>query len=78
MDFNYRVEDHLYPKKDQIYVQCWHGTPLKKLGYDLKGTNNAMNSEEEIHNKYKIDAKNSNICYHHLNLQLKNLQQLGI
>ena len=29
--FNYRVEDHLYPKKDQIYVQCWHGTPLKKL-----------------------------------------------
>ena len=55
--FNYRVEDHLYPKKDQIYVQCWHGTPLKKLGYDLNGTNNAMNSEEEIHNKYKIDAK---------------------
>lgn len=55
--FNYRVEDHLYPKKDQIYIQCWHGTPLKKLGYDLKGTNNAMNSEDEIHKKYKIDAK---------------------
>lgn len=55
--FNYRIEDHIYPKKDQIYVQCWHGTPLKKLGYDLKGTHNAMNSETEIHSKYKIDAK---------------------
>lgn len=55
--FNYRVEDHIYPKKDQVYFQCWHGTPLKKLGYDLKGTHNAMNSEKEIHDKYKIDAK---------------------
>ncbi len=55
--FNYRLGDHIYPKKDQVYVQCWHGTPLKKLGYDLKDTNNAMNSEDEIHEKYKIDAK---------------------
>lgn len=55
--FNYRLEDHLYPKKDQVYVQCWHGTPLKKLGYDLKDTHNALNTESEIHNKYKIDAK---------------------
>ncbi len=55
--FNYRVEDHIYPKKNQIYFQCWHGTPLKKLGYDLKNTHNAMNSETEIHDKYRIDAK---------------------
>lgn len=54
---NYRVEDHIYPKKNQIYVQCWHGTPLKRLGYDIHSTKNAMNSEEEIHDKYKIDAK---------------------
>ena len=55
--FNYRAGDHQYPKKNQVFVQCWHGTPLKKLGYDLKGTHNAMNSEEEIHKKYKVDAK---------------------
>jgi len=55
--FNYRVDDHIYPKKNQIYVQCWHGTPLKRLGYDLKDTKNAMNSESEIHDKYRIDAK---------------------
>ncbi len=55
--FNYRVQDSIYPKKDQVYIQCWHGTPLKKLGYDLKNTHNAMNSESEIHEKYKLDAK---------------------
>ncbi|WP_281863167.1 bifunctional glycosyltransferase/CDP-glycerol:glycerophosphate glycerophosphotransferase [Planomicrobium okeanokoites] len=28
---------HLGKKKDsQVYVQTWHGTPLKRMGYDLK------------------------------------------
>jgi 2-isopropylmalate synthase len=27
--------NHQYPRKGQIYLQCWHGTPLKRLGYDL-------------------------------------------
>lgn len=58
--FNYRVADHQYPKKNQIYVQCWHGTPLKKLGYDLENTDNAMNSKKEIRFKYKTDAKKIN------------------
>ena len=57
---NYRVEDHIYPKKNQVYVQCWHGTPLKRLGYDLKNINSAMNSDEEIYSRYKIDAKKFN------------------
>ena len=30
--FNYRIADHIYPKDDQVYVQLWHGTPLKRLG----------------------------------------------
>lgn len=55
--FNYRVDDQFYPKKNQVYVQCWHGTPLKRLGYDLKDTHNAMNSDKEIYQKYKLDAK---------------------
>lgn len=55
--FNYRVSDHIYPKKDQVYVQCWHGTPLKRLGYDLKNTYNVMNTTQEIYKKYKTDAK---------------------
>ncbi len=55
--FNYRVLDHIYPKKNQVFVQCWHGTPLKRLGYDLKNSDNVMNSIEEIRDKYRIDAK---------------------
>ena len=58
--FNYRVADHQYPKKNQIYVQCWHGTPLKKLGYDLENTENVLNSKKEIRFKYKTDAKKIN------------------
>ena len=54
---NYRVLDHIYPKKNQVYVQCWHGTPLKRLGYDLDHSDNAMNSTDEIWDKYKIDAE---------------------
>ena len=55
--FNYRALDHWIPKKNQIYVQCWHGTPLKRLGYDIEKSDNAMNSLEEIRDKYRRDAR---------------------
>ena len=54
---NYRMLDYQYPRKGQIYVQCWHGTPLKRLGYDIQASDNAMNSIEEIREKYRTDAK---------------------
>ena len=54
---NYRMLDYQHPRKDQIYVQCWHGTPLKRLGYDIAESDNAMNSIEEIREKYRTDAK---------------------
>ena len=49
--------NHQYPRKGQIYVQCWHGTPLKRLGYDLESSDNVMNSMKEIRSKYRSDAK---------------------
>ncbi len=55
--YNYRMSDHIYPKKDQVYIQLWHGTPLKRLGYDIKISDNAMNSKTEIREKYRIDAE---------------------
>ena len=55
--FNYRVADHQYPKKNQVFVQCWHGTPLKRLGYDLENPDNILNTKREIRYKYKTDAK---------------------
>ena len=54
---NFRAMDHWIPSKNQIYVQCWHGTPLKRLGYDITNSDNAMNSVSEIKSKYKSDAK---------------------
>ena len=54
---NYRMLDHQYPRKDQIYLQCWHGTPLKRLGYDIQEGDNVMNSLSEVREKYRTDAK---------------------
>jgi CDP-glycerol glycerophosphotransferase len=54
---NYRIYDYVYPKKNQFYIQCWHGTPLKRLGYDIEHSNNAMNSSKEIQYKYRTDAE---------------------
>ena len=54
---NYRIYDHIVPKEDQVYIQCWHGTPLKRLGYDIENSNNAMNSSKEIKEKYRTDAE---------------------
>ena len=54
---NYRMLDHQYPRKGQVYLQCWHGTPLKRLGYDIAESDNAMNSLAEIKEKYRTDAR---------------------
>lgn len=53
---NYRMLNHQYPRKGQVYVQCWHGTPLKRLGYDIEASDNSMNSLKEIKDKYRTDA----------------------
>ncbi len=55
--FNFRAPEWWLPKKDQVYVQCWHGTPLKRLGFDLETSDNAMNSTKEIRKKYISDTK---------------------
>jgi len=55
---NSRVPDVIVKKKNQVYTQCWHGTPLKKLGFDIsvKG-GNALNSLKDIRYKYQVDSK---------------------
>lgn len=34
--FNCKMPEYLFKKKNQIYLQTWHGTPLKKLGHDIE------------------------------------------
>lgn len=55
--FNFRAMDQWIPSKKQVYVQCWHGTPLKRLGYDITNSDNAMNSVKEIQEKYRTDTE---------------------
>ncbi len=54
--FNYKIADYIYPKKNQVFVQCWHGTPLKRLGCDLEYFNNALNTLKGIKKRYKKEA----------------------
>ncbi len=54
---NARIPDCIVRKPEQVYIQCWHGTPLKKLGWDIdvKG-NNALSSNKEVRRQYNHDA----------------------
>jgi CDP-glycerol glycerophosphotransferase len=54
---NNRMPEFLYPKPEQIFVQCWHGTPLKRLGFDVEiDTQAALNTSAELAERYAIDA----------------------
>lgn len=56
--FNTRVAEYVTPKPDQVYVQCWHGTPLKRLGYDVViETQAALNTSTELANRFGLDAQ---------------------
>lgn len=53
---NYNIEDYIIPTKKQVFIECWHGTPLKRLGCDLIHVNSALNSLHSIRKKYKSQA----------------------
>ena len=58
---NSRLPEYLIKKRKQKYIQCWHGTPLKRLGFDIKiEGGNALNSIKEIKQKYEDDARRYN------------------
>ena len=54
---NSRIPETIIKKDEQIYVQCWHGTPLKRLGYDIKVKGkNAESSNRRVRKQYRKDA----------------------
>ena len=55
---NTRLPEYVWPKPGQTYVQCWHGTPLKRLGYDVQvETSNVMNTTSELAERFGMDAQ---------------------
>ena len=55
--FNFKIADYIKPKKNQVFLQCWHGTPLKRLGCDLTHFDNQLNTAKEMKKRYKIEAE---------------------
>lgn len=45
---NSTFQPYFTPKKEQIYINTWHGTPLKKMGYDIPG--NPAQSQNVLRN----------------------------
>ncbi|WP_165777170.1 CDP-glycerol glycerophosphotransferase family protein [Bifidobacterium primatium] len=55
---NTRLPEYVWPSEAQTFVQCWHGTPLKRLGYDVRiETTNALNTTAELASRFGLDAR---------------------
>ena len=53
---NCRLPFRLVKKKQQKYVQCWHGTPLKKLGLDIDVGTYSTTSMAGMRYSYAVDS----------------------
>lgn len=54
---NSRIQDGVQPGDSHVYVQTWHGTPLKRLGADIEVGANAVHSTENLAAIYKQEAE---------------------
>ena len=52
---NHRAGVHRYPSKKQVFIQTWHGTPLKRLGLDIERANNEIYTLDELIDIFKIE-----------------------
>lgn len=63
--FNCKMPKYIVKKQNQVYLQTWHGTPLKRLGHDIKVDANTTFyrsglSYEQMCNSYDIDVARYN------------------
>lgn len=47
---------HFKKKMNQTYIQCWHGTPLKKIGLDVEYDKNELHSKRFLDFAFKLDS----------------------
>lgn len=51
------IPGHIKPTAEQVFVQTWHGTPLKQIGLDVvNGTESALTSTPEIDMRYRREG----------------------
>lgn len=63
--FNCKMPTYISKKKNQIYLQTWHGTPLKRLGHDIQVDKDttfyrSQMSADEMYKTYDIDVARYN------------------
>ena len=59
---NCKLPSYCLKKKDQTYIQTWHGTPLKRLAHDIYVSNNttfyrSKMSKSEMTSSYDKDSR---------------------
>lgn len=54
---NYKTTPTYLKHDEQVFVQCWHGTPLKRLGRDIAVEGNAATNLKKIHKSYLDESK---------------------
>lgn len=62
---NCKLPDHILKKDNQIYLQTWHGTPLKKLAHDIEVSDDttfyrSKMNKEQMHATYDKDVAKYN------------------
>lgn len=62
---NCKLPAYVLKKDSQIYLQTWHGTPLKRLAHDIivpEGTTfyRSKMSEKQMHETYDVDVRKYN------------------
>lgn len=55
--FNSNTRAFLKPSKNQVFVQTWHGTPLKRIGCDVCREGNAVTKLKNIAKNYTEEAR---------------------
>lgn len=59
--FNNKMPDYYIKREDQVYLQTWHGTPLKRLAHDMPDLGNtyyrSKQTYQEMVSAYDKDSK---------------------
>lgn len=54
---NWRIAGYIKKKKDQVMIETWHGTPLKKIGLDSTIEGNPLSSQKKSHKLYLENSR---------------------
>ncbi|WP_346868462.1 CDP-glycerol glycerophosphotransferase family protein [Clostridium sp. UBA1353] len=62
---NSKLPEYCIKKKNQVYIQCWHGTPLKRLAHDISVAEEttffrSKQTRDEMLKSYDIDVARYN------------------